>query len=415
MEKEQRTRALAAGAIGNLLEWYDFAVYGYFANQIGRIFFPKEEPVAQILAAFGIFAVGYFMRPLGGAFLGYIGDKFGRRAALNISIVAMALPTFLIGILPGYSEIGIIAPLLLTLLRMIQGLSVGGEYTTSMVFMIEHAHQGRRGLAGGLACAGCVAGILFGSGTAAILAALMSPETLAVWGWRLPFLFGLIIGLTGFIIRRHIPETDVKKGDQSPIVEVLRKHLGLILHLSAFAAFNAVGFYIVFVYLVSWLQFVDGVTPAKALELNSFTMIILFVTVIAIGALSDKVGRKPILFLSTGIGFLTAYPFFWLLHHTNTFFALVGEIGLAITVGCFIGVQPVTMVESVPKYIRCIALALGYNLTIGIIGGCTPMVATWLVHRTQNDLSPSFLIMIAAALSFGATYYLKLESVDEKG
>src|SRR3954465_10634598 len=175
--EETRTRTvIAAGAIGNVLEWYDFAVYGYFATAIGRTFFPKEDPVSQVLAAFGIFAVGFLMRPVGGAVVGYIGDKLGRRAALTFSITAMAIPTFLVGILPGYQVLGIAAPLLLTLLRMIQGLSVGGEYTTSMVFMVENAPPGRRGLIGAMACCGAVAGILLGSATGAILSEILPAE-----------------------------------------------------------------------------------------------------------------------------------------------------------------------------------------------------------------------------------------------
>ena len=188
MESSDTRRVIAAGAIGNVLEWYDFAVYGYFAAAIGRAFFPKEDAVAQVLSAFGIFAVGYLMRPVGGALVGHIGDKFGRRAALSFSVMAMAIPTFIVGLLPGYATLGIVAPILLTLLRMIQGLSVGGEYTTSVVFMVEHAPTGRRGLIGALGCCGAVGGILLGSATGAILSAIVVPEAMAQWGWRIPFL-----------------------------------------------------------------------------------------------------------------------------------------------------------------------------------------------------------------------------------
>src|SRR5476651_37029 len=153
MGSGRTNRIIAAGTIGNVLEWYDFAIYGYFAAAIGRTFFPHEDPVAQVLAAFGIFAVGFLMRPVGGAFVGMIGDKFGRRAALTFSVTAMAIPTFLIGALPGYQTLGVMAPVFLVLLRVMQGLSIGGEYTTSIVFMVEHAPPGRRGLVGALA--GC--------------------------------------------------------------------------------------------------------------------------------------------------------------------------------------------------------------------------------------------------------------------
>src|SRR5215472_211615 len=193
MEAASTRRVIAAGAIGNVLEWYDFAIYGYFAASIGRTFFPKEDAVAQLLSAFGIFAVGYLMRPVGGALVGHIGDKFGRRAALTFSVTAMAIPTFLVGILPGYASLGVMAPILLTLLRMIQGLSVGGEYTTSVVFMVERAPPGRRGVIGALACCGAVGGILLGSATGAIFAEVLSPETMVAWGWRIPFMLGLVV------------------------------------------------------------------------------------------------------------------------------------------------------------------------------------------------------------------------------
>src|SRR5262249_32986811 len=155
-------RVIAAGMVGNVLEWYDFAIYGYFASAIGRQFFPHENAVAQLLSAFGVFALGFLVRPIGGAFVGHIGDQFGRRAALTFSVAAMAIPTFLIGLLPGYATLGLLAPAALTLLRMVQGLSVGGEYTSSMVFLVERAPEGRRGLTGALTACGAGAEAMAG-------------------------------------------------------------------------------------------------------------------------------------------------------------------------------------------------------------------------------------------------------------
>jgi MFS transporter, MHS family, proline/betaine transporter len=169
MVSSQARRVIAAGMIGNVLEWYDFAIYGYFATAIGRQFFPHEDAVAQLLSAFGVFALGYVMRPVGGVLIGHIGDSFGRRAALTFSVAAMAVPTFLIGLLPGYATLGLAAPIALTLLRMAQGLSVGGEYTSSMVFLVEHAPEGRRGVMGALAACGATGGILLGSAVGASL------------------------------------------------------------------------------------------------------------------------------------------------------------------------------------------------------------------------------------------------------
>src|SRR5215471_3736375 len=202
-------KVIAAGMIGNVLEWYDFAIYGYFATQIGRYFFPHEDAIAQLLSAFGVFAIGYLMRPIGGVIVGHIGDSFGRRAALTFSVAAMAIPTFLMGLLPGYQTIGLLAPIGLALLRIVQGLSVGGEYTSSMVFLVEHAPEGRRGLTGALGACGSTAGILLGSAVGAAFAAIMSTEMLDAWGWRIPFLLGLLVGIAGYILRRYVLETEV--------------------------------------------------------------------------------------------------------------------------------------------------------------------------------------------------------------
>jgi MFS transporter, MHS family, proline/betaine transporter len=401
MATTNTSRVIAAGAIGNILEWYDFAIYGYFAPAIGRIFFPLEDPVAQVLSAFGIFAVGYLLRPIGGALIGHIGDQFGRRAALTFSVVAMAIPSFLVGVLPGYAVIGIMAPVLLTALRMIQGLSVGGEYTTSIVFMVERAALGRRGLIGAIACCGAVAGILLGSATSTVLAALMSPATLEHWGWRIPFLIGLLVGLVGFVLRRHMHEVPrVDKTEHSPLLDTLREHGSLLARLAGLSVFNAVGFYLLFVYVVSWLQLADGLAPERALEINTISMVLLLLVIVSGGWLSDRVGRKPVLLAATAIGSLAGLPLFWLMHHTNPGLVLLGQMGFVLSVGLFLGPQPSLMVEAAPASVRCTAIALGYNVTLGVIGGTIPLTATWLVHRTGNDLSPAFLIIAAGAISF---------------
>ncbi|MCX7364688.1 MAG: MFS transporter [Alphaproteobacteria bacterium] len=407
MQSGNTRQVIVAGAIGNVLEWYDFAIYGYFATSIGRTFFPKEDPVAQVLAAFGIFAVGYLMRPVGGALVGHLGDKLGRRAALTFSVAAMAIPTFLVGALPSYQTLGVAAPIMLTLLRMIQGLSVGGEYTTSVVFMVEHAPPGRRGLIGAIACCGAVGGILLGSATGAILSTIFSPEAMAAWGWRIPFLLGLVVGLAGYFLRRHLPDSPPHSGGRSPLAETLREHRGLLARLAGLAVFNSVGFYLLFVYIVSWLQLADGIAPAKALEINTTSMIVLLPMMVTMGALSDRIGRKPLLLLATGLAFVSAVPLFWLMHHNDAGLVMMGQLGFVVAVGMFLGTQPSLMVESVPARIRCTAIALGYNVTLGIIGGVSPLVATWLVHRTANELSPAFMVMAAAAVSFLAVLLFK--------
>ena len=403
MGQTSTRRIIAAGAIGNILEWYDFAVYGYFAASIGRAFFPKENPVAQVLAAFGIFAVGYIMRPVGGAIVGHIGDRLGRRAALTFSVAAMAIPTFLVGVLPGYDTLGLLAPIVLTALRMIQGLSVGGEYTTSVVFMVENAPPDRRGVIGAMACCGAIGGILLGSATGAILAETMSQAALERWGWRIPFLLGLVVGLAGFFLRRHVVEASpLGHAGHSPLVETVRAHAGLLARLAGLAAFNAVGFYLLFVYIVSWLQLADGIAPAHALGINTLNMALLLPMMIGMGWLSDRIGRKPVLLFATLWGLVGALPLFWLMHHDNVGLVMLGQFGFVVAIGAFLGTQPTVMVEATPPDVRCTAIALGYNITLGVIGGLSPLAATWLVQRTHDSLSPAWLLMGAAAISFAS-------------
>jgi MFS transporter, MHS family, proline/betaine transporter len=402
MKSKQSFRVIATGMIGNVLEWYDFAVYGYFAAAIGRQFFPEQDPVAQLLSAFGVFALGYLMRPVGGALIGHIGDRFGRRAALTFSVAAMAIPTFLIGLLPGYATLGLLAPIALTLLRMVQGLSVGGEYTSSMVFLVEHAPDGRRGLMGALTACGASGGILLGSAVGAGFAASMSAAALESWGWRIPFLLGLVVGIAGYLLRRHLVEiTPPERRERAPIVETLHDHWRIVLGFAGLSVFNAVGFYVSFVYLVSWLQSADGMAPARALEINSLSMTALLPVVIAAGLLSDRFGRKPLLLLACALGFVGAVPLFWVLNHPSALLAQIGQLGLVLMIGLYGGAQPSIMVEAAPLSVRCTAVALGYNISLGVIGGLTPLAATWLVARSGDEIAPAFLIMAAAAVSFG--------------
>ncbi len=408
MNSAPTRRVIAAGMIGHVLEWYDFAIYGYFAAQIGRHFFPHDDAVAQLLSAFGVFAIGYLMRPIGGVLVGHIGDRFGRRRALIFSITAMAIPTFLMGLLPGYQTIGVLAPIGLTLLRVVQGLSVGGEYTSAMVFLVEHAPEGRRGLMGALAAAGCAIGTLLGSAVGAAFAAGMSTAAFDAWGWRIPFLLGLVVGIAGYILRRNILETGVaEKRMRAPIVETLHDHGRVVAAFAGLSVFSAVTFYIGFVYMVSWLQIADGIPPSRALEINTFSMLVSLPVLIVAGWLSDRVGRKPLMLLASVGGLIGALPLFWLLNHPSELLAQLGQLGLVVLLGLYYGVLPAALVEAAPPTVRCTAVALGYNLCLGLFGGLSPLVATWLVERTGDEIAPAFLIMAAAAVTFVTLFTLR--------
>lgn len=403
------TRLLAGGIIGNTLEWFDFAVYGFFAVIIGKNFFPKEDPVAQVIAAFGIFAVGFMMRPLGGILIGFIGDRYGRQRAMLISVAAMAIPTFLVGVLPTYAVIGLAAPVLLLLLRMVQGLSVGGEYTTSIVYMVEHCNPKHRGLVGSLACVGSVAGILLGSALGALLASAMSAESLQVWGWRVPFISGLVIGLAGLVLRREgsTPEAVLPKVTHNPLKMALSENRGVMAQVAGLSMMTAVVFYLVFVYLVSWLELVDGISPAHSLAINTGSMLVLIPVMMIAGALSDKFNPRIMMMVAAGLTAVCAWPLFWAMHSDSFVHIMMGQIGFALLLGVYLGVAPAYMVQVIPPNVRCTAAGFSYNVTLGIAGGLTPMFATWLVSRLDDDLSPSYMVIVAALMSFYSLWTMR--------
>jgi MHS family proline/betaine transporter-like MFS transporter len=349
-----------------------------------------------------VFAVGFMMRPIGGAIFGHVGDRISRSAALTLSVAAMAVPTFLIGLLPGYDVLGIAAPALLTLLRMVQGLSVGGEYTTSIVFLVERARPERRGIVGAVADLGAISGILLGSATGAVLEWAMPAGAVDEWGWRIPFWIGLFVGAAGLVLRRGVGEGEAaaRPSKRPPLVATLTHHWRVLAWLAGISVFGSVGFYLAFVYIVSWLQFADDIAPAQALTINTISMVLMIPVEIAVATLSDRVGRRPLLLAVIGLAVVAAWPLFWLMHGHDRWMVLAGQLGFVVLIGGYYACLPAFMVEAVAVEVRCSAIALGYGVAVALTGGLSPLAATWLVHRTDNDFSPAFMIMVAAAISF---------------
>ncbi|NPD44382.1 MFS transporter [Lentimicrobium sp. S6] len=416
-------RSLIAGFSGNILEWYDFTVYGFFATVIGAQFFPDEDKVVQLISAFGIFAAGYLMRPIGGIIFGHIGDRQGRKKALLYSILLMAIPTTLIGFLPTYADIGWYSALLLVLLRLLQGLSVGGEFTGSISFLVEKAPKGKRGFFGSWSTFGVFGGMLLGSGLGSIITSILSTEQLHDFGWRIPFLFGAVIGIVGLYLRKgmgeeeHFEEANKEQSSyKTPLAEFWASYKLQALKIMLLSWAFGVSVYLIFIFLPSYLHTFHQVKLDDALSAHTITLIVLMLMIPLFGHLTDKIGRKTVLFLSL-LGFIIfSYPLFALMFE-NTFEAiLIAMLVFAVFEAMFQAVMPALMTESFPAKVRYTGLSISYNFSLAIFGGTTPLVCTWLVKQSGGDvwmpvyyLMASCVIGVIVALFIPETYKKELE------
>lgn len=408
----KHVRVLAAGFIGNILEWYDFAVYGFFAPTIGRLFFPSDNPTTSLIASFGAFAAGFLMRPVGAVLFGHIGDRIGRKKALTLSVLLMAVPTLLVGVLPTHADIGIMAAVLMVLMRMLQGISVGGEYTSSFVFLVEHAPHHRRAFYGSWSMVGATCGILLGSAVGALINSFTTTEQLMEWGWRIPFLAGVIVAFVGYFIRHGIPEKPIAKVEVaeetlSPLRLAWKHHKKELIQSSGLNMMIAVTFYTVFIYLSTWLVEEVQEDRAEALDINTISMAALSIFVPIAAILSDKFGRKPFLLIGTAGVAILSPALVRLMHHHDFTLILTGQLSYALLLGCFGGALPAAITELFRPQVRVSAASVSYNIPFAMFGGTAPMVSTWLVHATGNPLAFSWYLSAIAAFSFVITLTLK--------
>lgn len=405
-------RALLAGALGNALEWYDFAAYGFLAAIFAKNFFPDSDAFVGLIAAFGVFAASFVMRPVGGVLFGHIGDRYGRRHALFISAAMMTVSTVAIGLLPTYAAIGAAAPLLLLLLRLLQGLSIGGEYTTSAIFLAENAAQRRRGLIASFAGCGASGGTLLGSMVGAATATLMSTDDLVAWGWRIPFLLGILLGgftlyLRGSSAHGNEPPARAHRPGRLPLIEALRSDGREMIRAAVLNLTLGVGFYMLFVYLTTYMQQVDGLTERVSLQINTISMVAVLGLAPVFAALSDRIGRKPVVCGGLIGLILLSWPLFRLLDSGDAGAALAGQLGFAVLVAAYAGPMPCVLVEMFRPATRCSALSLSYNLALGLAGGTAPMVAVYLVNREQFDMGPAVYLIAVAAVSLIAALTMR--------
>lgn len=452
MGGKEKRKVVISGMLGNGLEWYDYALYGHMAIVFSKLFFPEGDASKNLILTLLIFASGFVSRPLGAIFFGRIGDKFGRKKALTLSMIMMAVPTGCIGLLPSYEAIGIAAPILLTLIRIMQGLSLGGAYSGSISYVVEHAPPDQRAAVGSVIKLSLVIGFLFGSLVSTLVANVLSPEDFYSWGWRLPFFVGVGIGFVGFYIRNH--------GEESPVYEQAKKDGALsktplrdtfVLFpgkmLRAFGAymFVTVPFYIIAIYMIAYSKNHLGLTEENALLINSAAMVAMFIGIFPAARLADKIGRRKVLLMGIVAMLLVTQPVFNLIqsdlvthtvteekldkatgqpvideatgkpeivkkviidHPSNFTSVLIGLCILALINGWYLGPMPAVLVEIFPTRVRYTGMSLSYNLC-AIAGGFTPSLAEYMIRETESNTSIMWLLFGAGVISFIAIFTYK--------
>ncbi|MEI6729728.1 MAG: MFS transporter [Pseudomonadota bacterium] len=399
-------KIVIAGMIGNGLEWYDFALYGYFAHIIGKLFIPSQDHYAQMLGTYGIFAAGFLMRPLGAVIFGYLGDKYGRKFSLTLSILLMAIPTACIAILPTYEKIGIFAPILLTVIRLLQGISLAGQFSGSIAFIVEHSPSGKRGLAGSTTVVSLCLGMLLGSLTATIFSALLSQEDLESWGWRIPFALGILIAFVGFYIRHNTEESphyEKAKAEgrisDTPIKDAFGNNLSALLRGVGIYLSVTVPFYTLTVFLNGFIIKDLHLAEKQAYLISTLSMVMMIIILPFASYLTDLYGRKFILKIVLYFYFFASIPIFYLLNQGDFTSIAIAVFAFTLILSSYIGAIPALLVELFPTGIRYTGMALSYNVA-GVLGGTTPFIETWLVKNSGNNLSVAFFVMLCAVISF---------------
>ncbi|HEX5339874.1 MAG TPA: MFS transporter [Gammaproteobacteria bacterium] len=407
IEKATLRRAIAAAALGNCMEWFDFGVYGYLAVTIGHVFFPSHDPTTELLSAFGGFAIAFVIRPFGGIFFGPLGDRIGRQRVLAVTIILMAASTLMIGVLPGYAQIGIWAPILLMLARLVQGFSTGGEYGGAATFMAEYAPDDQRGYL----CSWLEFGTLGGFSLGAILVTSvtfgLSPEAMNSWGWRIPFLCAGPLGMIGLYLRLKLEETPDFRGLQeagkvanSPLREALATEWRQLLKCVGIVILLNVADYTFLTYMPSYLNTALGIGEQVGRMILIGIMLAMMLVITPIGALSDCIGRKPIL-IASALGFIVlGWPAFWLMSQGNLFLVTLGLAIPGLLLVMLLGTLPATLPAMFSTRTRYGGFAVSYNISTSLFGGTAPLAITWLVAMTGNDYMPAFYLIVASVIAF---------------
>ncbi|NBI32187.1 MFS transporter [Enterorhabdus sp. P55] len=395
--------------LGNFIEWFDYGSYAYYAVIISAVLFSADDPdTADLIGTFAVFAISFVMRPIGALFWGSMGDKKGRKWTLSVSIFLMSGATFLIGCLPTYAAIGFGAPLLLLLLRMIQGFSAAGEYAGAATFLAEYAPTKKRGLYCSLVPASTAVGLLAASALAFATTALLSQEAVLGWGWRIPFLLAGPLGFIAHYIRTKLEDSptyqamqEVVSGEEGdtphPVRDLFRGHLRELIISFGACTLNAVGFYAVLTYLPTYLETAVGMPTGEAQMATNIALVVYVAFIFISGKMSDRFGRKKMLVTACVLFVLLTVPAFMILNTAQFGLVLLAELALCFILTLNDGTLSSYLTETFPTEMRYTGFALSFNLANAIFGGTAPMISTWLIAVTGSTMSPAWY-MVAVAL-----------------
>lgn len=407
-------KVLIASSLGNFVEWFDYASYGYLATIIAVVFFPDIAPSAALMATFAVFAISFIIRPIGGIIWGSIGDRIGRRTALSFSILIMSGATTLIALLPSYAQIGMMAPALLLLLRMVQGFSASGEYAGATSFIAEYSPPSKRGLFTSLVPASTAAGLLAGSLMAAGLFAFLTPAEMQSYGWRLPFLLALPLGLIGIYIRLKIEDTpkfreleNQHRVTATPAKEIFTTYRREVLISIGVTSLNAVGFYLILSYMPTYLITELNVGETEAFLTVSISLAIYVLSIFVMGAISDKIGRKVALILASILFIALTVPLFAMLDGATLTGIILIQIAFGILLTVNDGTLPCFLTEIFPTRVRYSGFAFSFNTAQAFLGGTAPLIATFLINITGSKLAPAWYLVAIAVVSLLAMCFAR--------
>lgn len=406
MTNDVLRKVLSASFIGNFVEWFDYGSYGYFATVIAHAFFPEIAPSSALLATFAVFAISFVVRPLGGLVWGGIGDRIGRRTALSWSILIMSGATTAIAFLPSYAQIGLLAPILLLIVRMVQGFSASGEYAGAASFISEYSPNSKRGLYTSIVPASTAAGLLVGSLISAGLFALLSGTQMQSFGWRLPFLLAAPLGLIGLYIRLRLEDTpkfrELEEAHHvaiTPVRDLFSGYSRQMLIAFGVTCLNAVGFYLILSYMPIYLITEMGISETQSFIATSITLALYIGLIFLMGQMSDRFGRKTALISASVLFIVLTVPLFSLLHGSAFWKIVMIEVAFGALLTVNDGTLPCFLSEIFPTKVRFSGFAFSFNTANAIFGGTAPFVATWLIGVTGNKLAPAWYLVAAAVVA----------------